>query len=313
MCHTSCDSFSVNYQWTVGNLKNFVNSLIVNERRDYPSSSWSKVSNSSVFYPGFDSKSGKAECMLYLETCYVKYDFVAHTCPHEATQQTSDKCSCVMLKVGLGLKPSMELFAEGSLSLMVLTEDQKPDIPGKFDKVKEVSLNEGKAGWVKFPGEHPSIAVVISRDELESGFSKYTYNDSVTAFCVISVHMVNAPKHITSSIPLEAPKSLSAAVNNYRWQELFTDVIKCHGTEFKVHRVVIASQSPFFKSKIERWETSDKTIDMSDLELEIVQAIVDYMYGEEIYGLSKLAPDLLAVQLISINSLLSRTTVRKPS
>ncbi len=271
VCHTYCDSFSFNYRWTIGNLKAFVDSITINRGSI----------KSPSFYPGFCIEGKKAECVLSLQASYLKYAFVAHTCPNGVTNRSdASKCTCVMLKVCLQCDvPSVNLFAERSLSLMALVEDQKLDVPANFRKAKQVSE---KSKWVNF-SEDLSTSVVVSQKELEFGSSKYTYNDSLTVYCEMTVHMVNELKHTTNSIPLVAPVSVSAALNNDRENQIFTDAsIKCGEKQFEVHRVVIASQSPFFKSKIEHWTTAgDKTIDMSDLKPQIVRTIIEHMYGQE--------------------------------
>ncbi|XP_064389863.1 speckle-type POZ protein-like [Halichondria panicea] len=302
VCHTYCDSFSFNYRWTVGNLKAFVDSI---NRGSIKSSS---------FYPGFCIEGKKAECVLSLQASCLKYPFVTHTCPNGVTSRSdASKCTCVRLEVCLQCEPSVRLLANGSLSLMALVEDQKLDVPANFCKAKKVSVKSELVNFSKVL----NISVVVSQKELELGSSKYTYNDSLSVYCKMTVHMVNELKHTTNSIPLVAPVSVSAALNNDRENQIFTDAsIKCGEKQFEVHRVVIASQSPFFKSKIKRWKTSDNTIDMSDLEPQIVQTIIEHMYGQEqIPDLNVLAPDLLAAadkyQLSSLKNLCEKALLNE--
>ena len=97
---------------------------------------------------------------------------------------------------------------------------------------------------------------------------------------------------------------------------MYTDVvIKCKDKTFDVHRVIIASQSSFFKSKLERWDTDDRSIDMSDLDPQIVEVIIKFMYAEKIPNIDTLAPELLAAseqyQLSALKNLCEKTMIKK--
>ena len=108
------------------------------------------------------------------------------------------------------------------------------------------------------------LSTNISEDELIAGSSKVTYDDSLTACCSMTVHMVQELKHFTDSIQSIPQVTPSIALNDDQKAKVFTDaVIKCRDKTFDVHRVIIASQSPFFKTKLERWETDDRSMDMS--------------------------------------------------
>ena len=126
----------------------------------------------------------------------------------------------------------------------------------------------------------------------------------------MTVHMV---QELKQSIPQIAP---STALNDDRKAKVYTNVvIKCKDKAFDVRRVIVASQSPFFKSKLEPWDTDDRSIDMSDLDPQIVEAIIKFMYTEQVPNIDTLAPDLLAAseqyQLSALTNLCEKTLIKK--
>ena len=128
--------------------------------------------------------------------------------------------------------------------------------------------------------------------------------------------MVQELKHFTETIQSIPQITPSTAVIDDRKAKVYTDVvIKCKDKTFDVHRVIIASQSPFFKSKLERWETDDRSIDMSDLDPQIVEAIIKFVYAEKVPNISTLAPDLLAAseqyQLSALKNLCEKTLIKR--
>ena len=128
--------------------------------------------------------------------------------------------------------------------------------------------------------------------------------------------MVQELKHFTETIQSIPQITPSTALIDDRKAKVYTDVvIKCKDKTFNVHRVIIASQSPFFKSKLERWETDDRSIDMSDLDPQIVEAIINFMYAEKIPSINTLAPDLLAAseqyQLSALKNLCEKTLIKR--
>ena len=130
--------------------------------------------------------------------------------------------------------------------------------------------------------------------------------------------MVQELKHFTETIQSIPQITPSTALIDDRKANLkvYTDVvIKCKDKTFDVHRVIIASQSSFFKSKLERWDTDDRSIDMSDLDPQIVEAIIKFMYAEKIPNIGTLAPDLLAAseqyQLSTLKKLCKKTLIKR--
>ena len=276
--HTSCDSFSFDYQWTVKKLKTLVGSGV------------GASVNCESFSPGFNLGSSRARFVLNFQALHLKHDFVSHTCPKGATEQTSSQCTCVKLQVTLNYTPASRCFSEGSLSLR---RPISPDlaIPAGLKDVHSMTF---EPDWIN-SGEK-SVSVEVSEVELKAGCSKYTYDDSLTVYCKMTVHMVNSLKHTSDSFASVPQTDFRKVLNENRKNNVYTDVtIVCGDRKFEVHRIVISPQSAFFKAKLQRWETGEKTIDMSDLDPQIVEVMIDYMYTGKTSSISyKVCPDLLA-------------------
>jgi hypothetical protein len=81
-----------------------------------------------------------------------------------------------------------------------------------------------------------------------------------------------------------------------RQSDLFTDVtVVADGKEFKAHKVVLASQSQFFKTRFaSRWSGSagDK-IEMTDVSASIMEEILSYVYTGTVINIDKIAYQFL--------------------
>ncbi len=311
VCYTTFDSHTFDYTWTIRNVKSLIES-------HFGACDYNKCKaciNSSKFSIGLKMKEVSIN---FTGWCYE--DLRGHS--HIATCANGDnllynekqKCQCVELKVSLNL-PDSDLFGVGFVSILVPNKDPDTHCLQNFvEVVKHDLTNERPKSLSSF---NSKLSVRISRGDLNAGCSKYTYEDSLTVYCKVTVYAVNHElNHITDSIPSIPQVSLASVLKKDRDQKLYTDaIIKCGSRAFDVHRIVIGSQSAFFKKKMEHWEKGDKTIDMSDLKQQTVEAIVDHMYTGKISNIDKQAPDLLAAaekyQLFSLKNLCEKALVRK--
>ena len=79
-------------------------------------------------------------------------------------------------------------------------------------------------------------------------------------------------------------------------REVLTDtLIKCQGKEFKVHRAVLASQSPVFMAmfEVDMKEKQSGVIEVSDITPEAMSDLVTYLYTGTAPNLKTLASELL--------------------
>ena len=118
---------------------------------------------------------------------------------------------------------------------------------------------------------------------------------------IINVTQLESPTHDICIAQEKKAKSpgfdLSKVLEEARQREQYTDVIiVTKEKEFKAHKVVVASQSPFFATRLEeRWtEEGGNRINMTDVSTDIMDAILTYMYTGEVNNVDRIAYDVLS-------------------
>ena len=126
------------------------------------------------------------------------------------------------------------------------------------------------------------------------------FNNTLTVYCKVDIYMLNQPMHklvTASSSPMnEEPEfNLGETMEEARKKDLFTDVTLVVGDkEFKAHRAVLATQSPFFKTRFEQhWQREDSRVEMSDLTSDILEAMISFMYTGKVPTTDTLSFQLL--------------------
>ena len=142
---------------------------------------------------------------------------------------------------------------------------------------------------------------VLPRSEVQN-------SHSVVFNCQITVWSLDSPKHEkhTSLQPtaLGSPEfNLSNIMKEARKNGHFTDVtlVVAGEKEFKAHKVVLATQSQFFKTKFEsRWSSGagqqhcNNRIEMTDVPANVMEAVLSYMYtGTVTNGIDEIATETL--------------------
>ena len=125
--------------------------------------------------------------------------------------------------------------------------------------------------------------------------SKVQDSQSITFECEIKIR----PKEPSSKSNFSLSKFIEEARQNY----LFTDVtLVADGKEFEAHKVVLASQSQFFKTRFSgRWvspsavDTSDERVEMTDVPVVAMEAILSYVYTGKVIDIGKIAYQLLPI------------------
>ena len=125
--------------------------------------------------------------------------------------------------------------------------------------------------------------------------------------CSLYVYMLDKPKHTPAngiaakpSTAVSVPEhNLGQSMEEARQKCLLTDVTLVTGKkEFKAHRVVLAAQSAFFKTRFEqRWEQSGARVELNDVSPEILEAVLKYMYTGQV---DKIGDGELACKLLSV-------------
>ncbi|GKU15375.1 unnamed protein product [Fusarium langsethiae] len=76
-------------------------------------------------------------------------------------------------------------------------------------------------------------------------------------------------------------ESFDTSLKNYFKNDALSDaVIRCEGSEFKVHRLILSCHSEYFAKQLEGpWkESSERAIDIKDFDPTVVEAMLHFMY-----------------------------------
>ena len=126
-------------------------------------------------------------------------------------------------------------------------------------------------------------------------------SECVIIDCEITVWQLGHPKHKEpiSLKPTLPEFNLSKVMDEARHNNLFTDVtlVVADGKEFKAHKAVLASQSPFFKTRFEdRWsgqKNSDSRVEMTDVPEVVMDTVLTYLYTGKATNIRKIAFQVL--------------------
>ena len=119
----------------------------------------------------------------------------------------------------------------------------------------------------------------------------FLVDDSLTVYVKINTRVFEAPiQNFVDTLPdVKKPIkdntfNLGLTLNEARKHGSYTDVtLVCGEREFHAHRVVLATQSQFFKARFEEhWTREDNKIVMSDITPDTLEAILTFMYTGEI-------------------------------
>ena len=155
-----------------------------------------------------------------------------------------------------------------------------------------------------FPRSTPNYFmgyIPITKYGGESIDQDYLYGQDLILCCDITVTHLENPVHATrSAAEAEIDLSsfdLSMVMEDARQRDRYTDVtIVTKEKEFKAHKVVLACQSAFFETCLEeRWkkEGDSNQIEMLDVPVDIMDAILTYMYTGKVKDIDQTAYDLL--------------------
>ena len=293
-CHTSCGTHSFDYTWTIEDLKTVVDSRV-------------KL-NSPFFYPDFTIEGHKTRWDISFTSYYSSYSSM----------------NCLSVKATLSWHPDGRygshkgIFAEGSISILVPRDFKEASTTSPILKVAKTFQIGTEAAWFSF-GDSFDASFNVKSSEITAGKSQYTYNNSLTVRLNMKVYLLDQPKHDVVAQPIVPKFDLPKAMEDARVNDVFTDVILVSGErEFKAHRVVLASQSPFFKARFEqRWKRQDDKVDMSDVDPSVLEAMISFMYTGEVADISDISHDLLSAaeeyRLSGLKEICERSLLKKLS
>ena len=127
---------------------------------------------------------------------------------------------------------------------------------------------------------------------------EHLFNGTLTiqVNATLCFHSPTEKVYETQKLPPENPAI--TAMKSLLEDKLFTDVtIMCGDKEFKVHKAVLASQSPVFKKMFvsDMKEKQTSLVEISDINPAVLSDMVAYLYTGTAPNIHTLAKDLLAV------------------
>ncbi len=250
----SIDTFTSFFQWNITNVQTYI------------------ASKSSIISPMFtsDTTVSGQEMKWQLHISFHSLPVPASACGLCVKSQK--------LAVSRNQSVPTRLFVKGHLSFVKREND---DFETMFKQKSKEWIDLGNSHFGKCYG-------------LDTGLKDYIQNDSLCAYFKLQVFLIQSPNYFVVDVPSIPTFDLPKALNDSRLNGIFTDVtLACGSSEFKVHRLVLASQSAFFKTRFEeRWETEDKKVDMSDLTPQVLEAIISYVYTGACTDIDDIALDL---------------------
>ena len=133
---------------------------------------------------------------------------------------------------------------------------------------------------------------VVEDEKLRLRYDNYFFNGKLTIQVEADLFFL-ADTIQFDSLPSD---EVSKGIYSLYKDEVLTDtIIKCQDKEFKVHRVVLASQSPVFRAMFEAdmKEKQSGVIEVSDITPEAMSDLVTYLYTGTAPNLKTLARELL--------------------
>ena len=125
---------------------------------------------------------------------------------------------------------------------------------------------------------------------------KYLLHGMLTLQVKATLLSIDSPQETSELIKKVPLDNIREKIHDSYKDHLFTDVvIRCRKDVFKVHKVILASQSPVFKKmfEINMKEKESGVVSISDLSPAVVSSLVTYFYTGTAPNVSTLAKELL--------------------
>lgn len=124
---------------------------------------------------------------------------------------------------------------------------------------------------------------------------KYLFNGALAIQVKATLHCIGDPIQITEPCTVPADTIREQICESYK-DRLFTDVtLRCQEEEFKVHKLILASQSPIFRRmfEVDMKEKSSGIVDISDLSPAAASDLVSFLYSGSAPNVNTVAVELL--------------------
>ena len=164
-----------------------------------------------------------------------------------------------------------------------------------------VSFIDSRTSEVKYSKTAPLTELRVNSRfnvEIEPLFDKYFCNGALTIQVDATLLEVSRPNETVNKAYGVPRDSIRSEMHTLFKMSILTDTtIKCGKEEFKVHKAILASQSPLFRKMFETdmKEKKSEVVDLSDYSQPIVSDLVTYLYTGSAPSIGSLAYDLLTV------------------
>ena len=145
----------------------------------------------------------------------------------------------------------------------------------------------------------------------DSKLNEFLFNDTLTIQVSATLLCISDPTETTLRVGCDVPANVrgDTMLDLYRDKAFADASIKCRDQVFKVHKAILASQSPVFRKmfEVDMKEKRSGVIEISDPDVspEVVSDLVTYLYTANAPGIRTQAKELLKVaHLYEISRLL---------
>ena len=312
---TSFESYSFTYKWTVKDLGTFLYNPSKLSSPTFNSSPGTKPATQWKVTLFKESSSDQTARLGGLTTdglqtpVAIEDEFISLNleCLNFNAQNGLLKSAAVL---HLGTPVQQPFVAQVWPKSKAVHRQQRPNDPGMWIEVHLNILNFGCSQRKVGPVRMSPNAKIISFNKCLN-MSKVGPSSSPTFELSIQVMLLDKPVHVDKekehlNRSIHVPEfNLGKRLEEDRRNNLFTDVmiVTADKKEFRAHKVVLASQSKFFKTRFSsRWMTtlqqsligqSGNKVEMTDVSATVMEAMISYMYTGEVAGIETIAMDVL--------------------
>lgn len=188
-----------------------------------------------------------------------------------------------------------EVPIDADIIFNIIDKDGNKTRAKRCEYIFDKNLQSDNRGFAKF----------VSHSELRHPHLNLLPNDTLTLLCEISItgdNIVHSgsskPIHNSYKVqPLETVNRLSQDISNIYETEKFSDCsIVCEGKEFKCHKNILSTRSTVFDAMFSAGmlESQSSIVNIQDLDADIVEDMVKYIYSGRVSGLPAKADRLLS-------------------
>lgn len=193
------------------------------------------------------------------------------------------------------------------LSLYLLLLSNKSEVRAKFKfsilnaKGEETKAMESQKAYRFVQGKDWGFKKFIRRDFLMDESNGLLPNDQLTLFCEVSVVQdsvnIHGHSHLTKLVVPEC--TLTNDLGALLQDKTFADVVfEVDGVEYSAHKAIMAARSEVFSRMFSKdsnfAEAQNGRVKIHDVERDVFQEMLNFIYTGKVENLNEMADDLLA-------------------